>query len=396
MLQHLDPGFTLDPHPLWDRLRAEDPALHLADVDAWLLTGYTVVREALRDPRLSPSPRYWKHHQPPAPGAPVSQRERFFASGLFNAPPQDHTRLRRHLSRAFTPQAVERQGPFVDQLCARLLHEASSAEPVELMGAFCSVLPVLTMCNLVGFPGELAADFKRVADVLVHTIEPTTDPAVDARIDAAFNELEAIIEVVTRERRAAPSNDLLSGLLEVEADGDRLSHLELVGLVASMIIAGSTTVANLLGHGVIALLEHPDQLGALRADPSLIAGAVEEIARWCAIGFGATHFAMEPTVVGGHAVAPGDLVVVAVGAANHDAAVFADPHRFDIGRAPQPTMAFGIGAHYCIGAALARLQIERALEALLDAGPSLTLAGVPQYEGTMLFRNVSSLPVRLR
>lgn len=395
MLTHLDPDFAADPHPTWDALRAEAPLTHVAEIDAWIITGNEVMRDALRHPGLSPSVRYWKHQVAPDPTVEPTPEQRFHASGLFNVAPDDHVRLRRLINRAFTPRGVEAQQAFTDGLVRDLLEAHRPGDRIDLYADVYERIPVQVISSLVGFPAEYGDTFKAASDTLVLTLEPLHDDETGRRIDAAIVEIEAMIEATVAERRRQPADDLLSRMLEVEEDGDRLAFDEMVALVLGLVIAGSGTTANEMAVGTYDLLASAGQWDRLVADPSRLGGAVEEILRFSTLGYGAPRFAIRDVELGGQTVAAGDMLLCPFPAANHDPVAYADPHRFDLDRPASTHLAFSIGPHYCLGANLARLEITSALGGLLAHFPTVQLDGAPVWEHTFLFRNLVSLPVRL-
>ena len=396
MLSHLDPSFVDDPHPTWDAMRAADPVSWVPEIDAWVLTGNDVVREALRHPSLSPSVRYWKHHEPPDAGRDqLTPQQRFHSSGLFNVTPGDHVRLRRLINRAFTPRGVGTETSFTVDLVDRLMAAHEAGEVIDLHTEVFEQIPVQVISNLVGFPPEFGDTFKAASDTLILTLEPLHDEDTDRRIDAAILEIEAMIRATVDERRTEPADDLLSRMIEVSDDGDRLSFDEMVALVLGLVIAGSGTTANLMSVSAHDLLADRQQWLDLVERPDRLPGAIEELLRFTTLGFGAPRFTIEDLVLGGHDIAAGDLLFCSLPAANHDPAAFTDPHRLDITREPSAHLAFSIGPHYCLGANLARLEITTALAALIDRFPAIEPAGEPTWELTFLFRNLQSLPVRL-
>jgi cytochrome P450 len=395
VLTHLDPSFEADPHPTWDGLRAVAPVTYIPEIDAWVITGNEEMRTALRHPQLAPSVQYWKHYARLDPSVDPTPEQRFHASGLFNVTPDDHVRLRRLINRAFTPRGVEAQLAFTDSLVDELLERHRPGECIDLYTDVYERIPVQVISNLVGFPAEYGDTFKAASDTLVLTLEPMHDDQTGRRIDAAILEIEAMIEATVAERRRQPADDLLSRMLEVEEDGDRLAFDEMVALVLGLVIAGSGTTANEMAVGTYDLLSSPGQRDRLVADPARLPGAVEEILRFSTLGYGAPRFAIEDLVLGGQPIAAGEMLLCPFPAANHDPAAYADPHRFDLDRPASTHLAFSIGPHYCLGANLARLEITSALGGLLRHFPGVRLDGEPQWDYTFLFRNVVALPVRL-
>jgi len=395
VLSHLDPDFASDPHATWDALRAEAPLTFVPELDLWVITGNEVMRAALRHPQLSPSVRYWQQYVALDPAVAPTPEQRFHASGLFNVSPEDHVRLRRLINRAFTPRGVEAQQAFTDGLVDELLGRFGAGDRIDLYTEVYERIPVQVISNLVGFPAEYADTFKAASDTLVLTLEPLHDEATGRRIDAAILEIEAMIEATVAERRDRPADDLLTRMLEVEDDGDRLAFDEMVALVLGLVIAGSGTTANEMAVGTFDLLTAPDQWRRLVDDPSCLPGAVEEILRYSTLGYGAPRFAIDDIELGGRTIAAGQMLLCPFPAANHDPAAYPDPHRFDLDRPDSTHLAFSIGPHYCLGANLARLEITSALGGLVRHFPEVRLDGDPRWKHTFLFRNLVEFPVRL-
>jgi cytochrome P450 len=395
VLTHLDPNFEADPHPTWDALRAAAPLTYLPEIDAWVITGNDAMRTALRHPQLSPSVQYWKHQTPLDVDAQPTPEQRFHASGLFNVTPDDHVRLRRLINRAFTPRGVEAQHAFTESLVDELLGRHRPGDHIDLYGDVYERIPVQVISNLVGFPAEYGETFKSASDTLVLTLEPLHDEVTGRRIDAAILEIEAMIEATLAERRRRPADDLLSRMLEVEEDGDRLVFDEMVALVLGLVIAGSGTTANEMAVGTFDLLTAAGQWDRLVADPIRLPRAVEEILRYSTLGYGAPRFAIDDIELAGKSIAAGDMLLCPFPAANHDPAAYDDPHRFDLERPISTHLAFSIGPHYCLGANLARLEITSAVGGLLRHFPGVTLDGEAEWQHTFLFRNLIALPVRL-
>ncbi len=395
MLTHLDPNFEADPHPSWDALRSVAPVSYIPEVDAWVITGNEAMRTALRHPLLSPSVQYWKHQVPLDSTTEPTPEQRFHASGLFNVTPDDHVRLRRLINRAFTPRGVEAQQAFTESLVDELFGGHQPGDHIDLYRDVYERIPVQVISNLVGFPAEYGDTFKSASDTLVLTLEPLHDEATGRQIDAAILEIEAMIEATVVERRRQPADDLLSRMLEVEEDGDRLAFDEMVALVLGLVIAGSGTTANEMAVGTFDLLTSPGQWDRLVGDPALLPGTVEEILRYSTLGYGAPRFAIEDMVLDGESIAAGDMLLCPFPAANHDPLAYADPHRFDLERPTSTHLAFSIGPHYCLGANLARLEITSGVGGLLRHFPGVALDGEAEWQHTFLFRNLVALPVRL-
>jgi cytochrome P450 len=352
-----DPAFRANPYPAYDVLRSLSPVLAVPDLGEVLITGYDEAFTVLRDPRCSTNGehRRWPGGSPP-PEVSQAALPREANILLFIDPP-DHTRIRKLVSKAFTPRTVERLrarvAAMVDEICDR----AEADGGLDIIADLGFVVPVTVICELMGVPvedrhlfGPWSADVSRILDGFALTPDELVAAVTAAgQMAAYFSELFA-------RRRAEPADDLVSALLAVESEGETLSELELFSTTLLLFIAGHETTTNLIGNGMWALLGHPDQLAALHADPTLAASAVEELLRYDSPVHVTARIPTEDIVVGDLRVAAGDQLIVLLSAANRDPAQFDEPARLDITRANNHHLAFSQGIHYCLGAALARLE----------------------------------------
>ncbi|GAB7105458.1 cytochrome P450 [Streptomyces phaeofaciens JCM 4814] len=381
-------GFRRDPHTVYARLRERGPVhrVRLPTPDAhhetWLVVGYEEARAALADPRLS---------KDAARIGVTFLDEQLIGKYLLVADPPQHTRLRSLVSRAFTVRRVEELRPRIRRITDDLLDAMLPHGRADLVESLAYPLPITVICELLGVPELDRTEFRKLS---TEAVAPTS---AQSEHDAFVRLAEYLTELIEDKRCAGPSGDLLSDLIRTTAeDGDRLSPGELRGMAFILLIAGHETTVNLLTNAVHALLTHPDQLAALRADPSLLDGAVEEALRYEGPVENATfRFAAEPLEIGGTAVAAGEAVMIGLTAADRDGDRYPAPDRFDIRRDTRGHLAFGHGIHYCLGAPLARMEARIALGSLLDRAPGLALDGPPGdwLPGTLM-RGVRSLPVR--
>ncbi|GLW47638.1 cytochrome P450 [Streptomyces sp. NBRC 14336] len=378
--------FHSDPHPVYERLRAKGPVHWVRppgwESETWLVVGYREARAALADNRLA---------KDASKIGLSSLDEEMIGKNLLVSDPPQHTRLRGLISRAFTARRVEELRPRVQRITDDLLDAMLPYDRAELVESFAHPLPLTVICELLGVPELDRAEFRKMS---TEAVAPSSS---GSEYDAFVGLAGYFTELIEDKRAAGPTGDLLSELIRTTAeDGDRLSPDELRGMAFILLIAGHETTVNLITSGVHALLTHPEQLAALRADMSLIDGAVEEMLRYEGPVHNATfRFAAEPLEIGGAAIAQGDAVMVCLTAANRDAEHCADPDRFDIHRDTRGHVAFGHGIHYCLGAPLARLEARTAIRTLLERAPGLTLDGPPgPWLPGMLMRGMRSLPVR--
>jgi cytochrome P450 len=387
-MDDLAEGLLDQPHDAYRLLRDTSPVHRIAGPDgtpAWLVTRYEDVRAALADPRLSLDKRhatagtYKGLSLPPALDA-----------NLLNMDPPDHTRVRRLVSRAFTPRRIEQLRTPIRQTADRLLDALGTHGTADLVAAFCAPLPITVICDLLGVPDTHRLDFRIWTDALI-----APDPA---RPEAAKQAVVALLGYLTQllaDKRREPADDLLSDLIAVREEGDRLSEDELMSLAFLILFAGYENTVQLIGNAVLALLQHPDQLAELRKDPALLPGAVEEFARYEGPAlFGIRRFPVEDVTIGDVTIPAGETVWVSLAAADRDPDRFPDPDRLDLGRDASGHLALGHGIHYCLGAPLARAETEIALAALLERFPELALAeGQPTWRRSLRARGLTALPV---
>jgi len=382
-----DPAVMADPYAYYRVMRERDPVHWNGLVRAWFLTRHADVSELLRDDRFSADRTLSERYVPPPPG-----RGRPGRSMLVVDPP-DHTRLRNLVTKAFTPRMVEQLRPRVESISSGLLDRLDGGREVDLIADFAYPLPVVVIAELLGVPARDRTRFQEWSAVLVRGLDPVVDAATqDAVLDARHALLDYLRGVVA-ERRREPADDLITGLVAAEDAGDVLSEGELLAMCNLLLVAGHETTVNLIGSGTLALLRHPDQLDRLRRDPELARTAVEELLRHTSPVQWTGRVALVKLELGGRRIARHQSVVGILGAANRDPAVFADPDRLDLGRDPNPHLAFGRGIHFCLGAPLARLEARIALPMLLRRFPGLRLAGEPEPRPTWNLRGVARLPV---
>ncbi|MCX4730467.1 cytochrome P450 [Streptomyces sp. NBC_01363] len=350
---------------------------------AWLVTRYADARLVLGDQRFSRAAAA-SHDEP-------RQSEGQRNGGILGMDPPDHTRLRSLVAKAFTVRQVEKLRPQVRELTAGLLDELETAgPPADLVDLFALPLPVAVICRMLGVPTEDRPRFRVWSDDALSTSSLTAE-----EFDASREELRAYMAGLIDQHRRSPQDDLMTALIEARDGGDRLSELELIDLCVGILVAGHETTASQIPNFVLTLLDHPDQLARLRAEPELVPNAVEELLRFVPLGSGAgqPRYATEDIEVGGTLVRSGSPVLVAVGAANRDALRFAAPGVLDIAREGNQHLGFGHGVHHCLGAPLARLELQEALSALITRFPELRLAGDVTWKSEMLVRGPRVMPV---
>ncbi|NEB29046.1 cytochrome P450 [Streptomyces sp. SID14446] len=381
-------GFTENPHPVYAELRALGPVhrVRLPPPDAhhetWLVVGYEEARAALADPRLA---------KDAGKIGITFLDEELIGKYLLVADPPQHTRLRSLIAREFTPRRVAALAPRIQEITDELLDAMLPRGHADLVESFAYPLPLTVICELLGVPAPDRATFRALSS---EAVAPTS---AESEYDAFVRLAAYLRDLIEDKRSAGPADDLLSGLIRTTAeDGDRLSPEELRGMAFVLLVAGHETTVNLIAGAVHALLTHPDQLAALRADMTLLDATIEETLRYEGPVENATfRYAAEPLDIGGTAMASGDAVMIGLTAADRDGTRYPAPDRFDIRREARGHIAFGHGIHYCLGAPLARLEARVALGSLLERCPDLALDGPPSgWLPGMLMRGARRMPVR--
>jgi cytochrome P450 len=391
------PGFTDDPYPQYAALRAAAP-IYQHPLGFWLLTCYDDVSWLLRaglsveDRNIAPGPLLQFREQMYGEAAARPRRV-----SMLDRDPPDHTRLRRLVSKAFTPRAVQALQPRITGLVEAMLDAAGRQGRVDLVDALAFPLPFAVIAEMLGTPPADHERIRQLSGTVVRSLEPVADPALAAAIVAADNELTEIAASMIAWKRANPADDLLTALINAEDDGDVLDDDELIAQTLLLYIAGHETTVNLIAGGTLALLRHPAQLARLRADPALVGNAVEELLRYDSPVQSSRRITLEPVRLGGVTIPAGAFVLASLGSANRDEGFWgpdAAELRLDRASARQH-VSFGAGPHHCLGASLARLEASIALARLTARFPRLALDGPVTWNGRINLRGPAHLPVSL-
>jgi len=377
-----------DPHPHYHRMRSATPILSIPEWDEFVFTRWEDCERILRDPTMSSDPSHRRMEVPFMEFGEGMERPR---SMLMMDPP-DHTRLRKLVSKAFTPRTVERLRPHVAELANGMIDDVDPSG-FDLIATLGFPLPVTVICELLGVPAEDRHLFGPWSSDASRMLDADLDEATIQRGLMAFMQLVNYLNGIFEERRAAPREDLLSGLLAAEEEGERLSEEELRSTVVLLFVAGHETTMNLIGNGTVALLRQRDQWERLVADPSLAPGAVEEVLRFDGPVHLTGRTATVATTVGDVMVEPGQGLVTLLAAANRDPQRFPDPDRLDITRADNQHLTFSHGIHYCLGAALARLEGQEVFKALTQRFPALELTEEPVHREHFVLRGYRAVNV---
>jgi cytochrome P450 len=386
-----DPAFVADPYPVYDRLRREAPVVLHEGHGSWLVSRHADVDRVLRDRAFGRA------------FVPREPYERFAPWNLVNEhamlelEPPEHTRLRGLVGRAFSPRRIAAMREAIvgatDALLAPVVEHLDDGGTVDLVPALAEPLPVAVIADLLGFPDEGRELLRPWSNAIVALYEPFPDPSVEDAAIAAARDFTAALRELIAARRRRPGDDLLSELALLSVDGDRLSEDELVATAVLLLNAGHEASVNVIGNGIIALLERPDAWRRLVADPALVPRAVEELIRFDTPLSLFTRRVLAPVAVGGVALGPGETVSVLIGSANRDPEAFDAPDLLDLARDPNPQLGFGAGIHFCLGAALARLELAVAFGRLAQLLPGLVLATAPTRRSSFQFRGHANVPV---
>lgn len=400
--------FAGNPYPAYAWLREHVPVHWTrlpSGVEAWLVTRYADAKQALADNRLSKNP---EHHDEPAhakgkTGIP-GERKAELMTHLLNIDPPDHTRLRRLVSKAFTPRRVAEFAPRVQELADGLIDAFAGRGTADLIHEFAFPLPIHAICDMLGVPREDQDDFRDWAGMMIrHGKGPRGGVARSVKKMRDY-----LGDLIHRKRQALPAEptpgeDLISGLIRASDHGEHLTENEAAAMAFILLFAGFETTVNLIGNGTYALLTHPGQRDRLQAslarqETELLETAVEELLRYDGpVEMATWRFATRPLTIGGQEIAPGDPVLVVLAAADRDPERFTDPDVLDLGRRDNQHLGYGHGIHYCLGAPLARLEGRTAFAALFNRLPDLQLDAEPEdlrWRGGLIMRGLRTLPVR--
>jgi len=381
--------FTQNPYPVYEKLRQDDPIYRVLFPHGdfgWIISRYEDAVEVLKDNRFSKD--VVKRYGP-------EQQNIFVHNMLFSDPP-DHRRLRGLVQKAFTPRLIEGMRSHIQDIADDLLDNLNSQDKMNLIDEFAFPLPIIVISEILGVPLEDQDKFRLWSNSIIDATSAENSEVFEKHAQEFIDYLNAWFAKV----RQQPGDDLISQLVVAEESGEQLTEKELLGVVALLIIAGHETTVNLIGNGVLALLEHPEQRDLLIKQPELIHNAVEEMLRYNGpVEFSTSRWASEDIEFHGHHIAEGELVIVALDSANRDEEKFKDADVFDITREKSAHLAFGKGIHLCLGAPLARLEGEIAINTLLRRFPDMQLqtdVNELEWRPGMIVRGVKEIPVQLK
>jgi cytochrome P450 len=395
-------GSLENPYPIYSLLRTVHPILpvpvpNFDGPGVWLLTRYRDVHTVLRDSRFSadrlkaPLVRDNLDRLPSF----LQQSVRGLRSMLIMDPP-DHTRARKLVNKAFTPKRIAALRPRIEALVAEEIDAMAERGETDLIHDLAEPLPAIVIAELLGVPPEDHRQFRQWSSRLIAAIAaPTLEERQNTSLDAGQKILSYLRDIIAARRRE-PRDDLISAMIQAQEESDALSDEELLATSQLLLLAGHETTTNLIGNGTLALLREPEQLARLRDDPGLLPTAVEELLRFDSPVQATVRVAREDIAFDDQVIPQGSMVLVNLGAANHDPEVFESPDELDVGRDPNPHLAFGFATHFCMGAPLARLEAEIALGRLIERFPGMSLVDeAPEYRENPILRGLKRLDLSL-
>lgn len=392
------PAFVADPYPAYAELRSRGPVHYYEPTRQWLVPHYADVSALLRDRRLGRTYLHRFTHEEFGRTPPPAAHEPFHTlndNGMLDLEAPDHTRIRRLVSKAFTPRTVEALVPTVERLAAELVAGVRDAGGGDLLAEVAEPLPVAVIAEMLGIP---AADRGLLrpwsADICgMFELNPSEETA--ARAVRASVEFSAYLRELIAERRTSPGDDLISALIAAYEEGDRLSEQEMISTCVLLLNAGHEATVNTTANGWWTLFRHPDQLAALRADHTLLSTAVEELLRYDTPLQMFERWVLDDIEIDGTVIPRGSELALLFGSANRDPAKFEDPDALDLARADNPHLTFGAGIHYCLGAPLARIELAASFGELLREAPTMKIAAEPEWKPGYVIRGVRELKVEL-
>jgi cytochrome P450 len=388
------PACAADPYPTYHRLREVAPVAR-SQAGHWVLSGHAQVVEVLRSSEVGKDVQSFIRAQGVENWADHPSYTRVLEHLMWANPPK-HTRQRKLVSKGFTAHSIAKLEPKIEQLVDELLTPlCEKAGEVDLLREFAFPLPASVISEIIGVPREDWPRFQQLFRDVTLSMEPRPSPAQLATADGAAVEINDYFEELINKRRKKPADDLVSALLAAEDDGERLTHPELMSLAQFLFGAGFESTTNLIGNGLLALLRNPDQMLALRREPGLVSGAVEELLRYDASVQLSPRTARDDLRLGDVTIPAGESIVTLLGAANRDPSRYRDPDRLDVRRTDVQPVSFGGGIHFCLGAALARLEGRLAFQGLVRKFSRIELAEEPAWKTSLTLHGLQGLRVDL-
>ncbi|QKZ19840.1 cytochrome P450 [Streptomyces chartreusis] len=394
-----DPAFLADPYPAYAELRARGRVHYYEPTDQWLVPHHADVSALLRERRLGRTYQHRFTHEDFGRTAPPPEHEPFHVlndHGMLDLEPPDHTRIRRLVSKAFTPRTVEQLKPYVRRLAGELVAGLVEAGGGDLLTDVAEPLPVAVIAEMLGIPESDRGQLRPwSADICgMYELSPSPETAEKA-VRASVEFSDYLLELIAA-RRKEPGEDLISGLIAAHDEGDRLTEQEMISTAVLLLNAGHEATVNATVNGWWALFRNPGQLSALRADHSLIPSAIEELMRYDTPLQLFERWVLDEIEIDGTTIPRGAEIAMLFGSANHDPEVFEAPAALDLTRKDNPHISFSAGIHYCIGAPLARIELAASMSALLEQAPTLRAAADPERKPNFVIRGLEGLSVEVR
>ncbi len=390
------PAFVAHPYEVYARLRTEAPVAWFEPTKQWLFSRHADVSALLRDRRLGRTYLHVGGHEdfghPPDPPE-LAPFWRLIRNGMLDQEPPDHTRVRRLVSKAFTPRRVAELRPTVQRIADAVVGDLVAAGGGDLIATIAEPVPVSVIAELLGVPESDRHQLRPWSADICGMYELNPSAQAQRTAVTACEEFSEYLRGLARFRRTRPADDLITAMVQVRDVGDRLTEDELIGTCVLLLNAGHEATVNVTGNGWWSLFRNPDQLAALRADPGLLPTAVEELMRYDTPLQMFERWVLEDMTCSGVDLAKGTEIALLFGSANHDPEVFVDPGRLDLARVDNPHISFGAGIHFCLGAPLARLELELSFGTLLRRAPTLALMTEPEWKAGFIIRGLKDLLV---
>jgi cytochrome P450 len=391
-LNPADSAVVANPYPLYEQLRAAGPLIWSENLDMWLAPSYQAASAVLRNPQLG------RIYQPRLPAIDWEIFNWLHSDSILDSEPPKHTRLRSLVTKTFTRGRIEAMRPAIENICAELLeHTAQQVQErgqFDLLADYAEPLPVLVIAKLLGVPAQMSAELRSWSQAIVKMYEVGPTAAEEADALSACAQFSEYISTLARERKRKPADDLITALVQAQESGEKLNEHELIAMCVLLLNAGHEASVNGFGNGFVSLFQHPDQLRELAQDPDgLASSALEEMLRFDSPLHIFDRTATADTEIAGVTISTGQKVAALLGSANRDEQQFVKAATFNIHRTPNSHIAFGAGIHFCVGAPLARLEMNISLPLLLKKYPDLKLAGQPAQRPTFVLRGWETIPV---